>query len=74
MAHRKTVCGEPRLFGYSNILGCGKKGVVFRRREGLKQLIQDVVQRAAAYKAILVYDVSRWGCFQDCDEAAYYGL
>jgi len=49
-----------------------KTGVVFRRREGLQQLIQDVVQRAAAYKAILVYDVSRWGRFQDCDEAAYY--
>lgn len=49
-----------------------RTGVVFRRREGLQQLIQDVVQRAAAYKAILVYDVSRWGRFQDCDEAAYY--
>jgi DNA invertase Pin-like site-specific DNA recombinase len=49
-----------------------RTGVVFRRREGLRQLIQDVVQRVAAYKAILVYDVSRWGRFQDCDEAAYY--
>ena len=49
-----------------------RTGVVFRRREGLQQLIRDVVQRAAAYKAILVYDVSRWGRFQDCDEAAYY--
>jgi len=26
----------------------------------------------AAYKAILVYDVSRWGPFQDNDEAAHY--
>ena len=49
-----------------------RTGVVFRRREGLQQLIRDVVQREAAYKAILVYDVSRWGRFQDCDEAAYY--
>ncbi len=49
-----------------------RTGVVFRRREGLQQLIQDVVQRVATYKAILVYDVSRWGRFQDCDEAAYY--
>ena len=49
-----------------------RTGVVFRKRDGLQQLIRDVVQRAAAYKAILVYDVSRWGRFQDCDEAAYY--
>jgi DNA invertase Pin-like site-specific DNA recombinase len=49
-----------------------RSGVVFRRREGLQQLIQDVVKRAVVYKAILVYDVSRWGRFQDCDEAAYY--
>ena len=49
-----------------------RSGVVFRRREGLQQLIQDVVKRTVAYKAILVYDVSRWGRFQDCDEAAYY--
>src|SRR5258708_32482555 len=49
-----------------------RSGVVFRRREGLQQLIQDVVTRAVVYKAILVYDVSRWGRFQDCDEAAYY--
>ncbi len=49
-----------------------RSGVVFRRREGLKQLIQDVVKHDVLYKAILVYDVSRWGRFQDCDEAAYY--
>src|SRR5215467_10046125 len=46
--------------------------VIFRCREGLKKLIRDVVQGAAQYKVILVYDVSRWGRFQDCDEAAYY--
>ena len=27
---------------------------------------------AAPYKAILVYDVSRWGRFQDTDESAHY--
>jgi len=26
----------------------------------------------AGFKAILVYDVSRWGRFQDADESAYY--
>jgi DNA invertase Pin-like site-specific DNA recombinase len=47
-------------------------GVVFRKRKGLQKLIQDVIQGQALYKAILVYDVSRWGRFQDTDESAYY--
>lgn len=47
-------------------------GVVLRRRKGLQNLIGDVVQGEVLYKAILVYDVSRWGRFQDADESAYY--
>lgn len=47
-------------------------GVLLRRRKGLQKLIQDVVQGVASYRAILVYDVSRWGRFQDTDESAYY--
>jgi DNA invertase Pin-like site-specific DNA recombinase len=49
-----------------------KSGVLLRRRVGLQQLIQDVVRGQAPYKAILVYDVSRWGRFQDTDESAHY--
>jgi len=49
-----------------------RSGVVLGRRSGLRQLLQDVVSGQAAYKAILVYDVSRWGRFQDNDEAAQY--
>jgi DNA invertase Pin-like site-specific DNA recombinase len=47
-------------------------GVLLRRRKGLQKLIQDVVQGQASYRAILVYDVSRWGRFQDSDESAHY--
>lgn len=49
-----------------------KSGLVLRHRPGLRQLLQDVVAGTAAYKAILVYDVSRWGRFQDTDESAHY--
>ena len=49
-----------------------KRGVVLRHRNGLQRLLQDVVAGTAAYKAILVYDVSRWGRFQDTDESAHY--
>ncbi|MFZ1140239.1 MAG: recombinase family protein [Candidatus Sulfotelmatobacter sp.] len=49
-----------------------KSGVVLRHRAGLRQLLRDVVGGSAPYKAILVYDVSRWGRFQDTDESAHY--
>jgi DNA invertase Pin-like site-specific DNA recombinase len=49
-----------------------KSGLVLANRPGLRQLLQDVVSGKCTYKAILVYDVSRWGRFQDSDEAAHY--
>ena len=49
-----------------------KSGVVLKGRTGLKRLLRDVLSGSATYKAILVYDVSRWGRFQDADEAAHY--
>ena len=49
-----------------------KSGLVLKRRLGLAKLLSDVVGGPQPYKAILVYDVSRWGRFQDTDESAYY--
>ena len=50
----------------------GKSGVLIRHREGLSKLLQDVVAGNVKYKAVLVYDVSRWGRFQNPDESAHY--
>lgn len=47
-------------------------GLTLRHRHGLAGLLHDVVSGTAEYRAILVYDVSRWGRFQDTDESAYY--
>ncbi len=49
-----------------------RSGVTIRSRKGLKQLITDVVEGSNRYQTILVYDVSRWGRFQDTDESAHY--
>src|SRR5579864_8586179 len=57
------------LHSYSD---ASKSGLVLSRRAGLRQLLQDVVAGTAPYRAILVYDVSRWGRFQDTDEPAHY--
>ena len=50
----------------------GKSGLLFKERQGLRTLLNDVIPGDPPYKAILVYDVSRWGRFQDSDEAAHY--
>ena len=50
----------------------GKSGLNIRGRAGLQQLLVDVQQPAVPFRAILVYDVSRWGRFPDPDEAAVY--
>jgi DNA invertase Pin-like site-specific DNA recombinase len=49
-----------------------RSGLVIDRRDALKQLIADVETGNVDFKVILVYDVSRWGRFQDPDEAAHY--
>jgi DNA invertase Pin-like site-specific DNA recombinase len=41
-------------------------------RNGLRQLLSDVENGKANFTDLLVYDVSRWGRFQDADESAYY--
>ncbi len=50
----------------------GKSGLNLAGRDALQQLICDVTSPDRDFKAILVYDVSRWGRFQDADESAYY--
>lgn len=50
----------------------GKSGLRIDGRQALQQLIGDVESGRADFQVILVYDVSRWGRFQDADESAYY--
>jgi len=50
----------------------GRSGVVLKHRGALTELLKDVLDGNAGYRAILVYDVSRWGRFQDADEGAHY--
>lgn len=52
--------------------GAGKSGLRLSGRDALQQLLGDVQTGQADFNAILVYDVSRWGRFQDADESAYY--
>jgi DNA invertase Pin-like site-specific DNA recombinase len=49
-----------------------KSGLWLKGRLALRELLRDVAEGKTGYKAILVYDVSRWGRFQDTDESAHY--
>ncbi len=50
----------------------GKSGLRIDGRKALQRLLQHVQAGSVDFQVILVYDVSRWGRFQDADESAYY--
>lgn len=52
----------------------GKSGLSLEGRDALKQLLNDVTEGRADFEVLLVYDVSRFGRFQDPDEAALYEI
>jgi DNA invertase Pin-like site-specific DNA recombinase len=61
-----------RLYIVRTYSDAARSGLNIEDRDALRQLIRDVETGAADFQAVLVYDVSRWGRFQDCDESAYY--
>lgn len=50
----------------------GRSGLSISGRAGLKRLLADVESGAIHFSVVIVYDISRWGRFQDSDEAASY--
>ncbi|MGY8635726.1 recombinase family protein [Bradyrhizobium sp. 14AA] len=50
----------------------GRRGLRIKGRAGLIELIDDIESGRADFDHVLVYDVSRWGRFQDVDESAHY--
>jgi DNA invertase Pin-like site-specific DNA recombinase len=72
---RQAIAGFARQRDFtivSTYADSARSGLVLNGRPGMQQLLRDVLQRKASFEAILVYDVSRWGRFQDPDEAAHY--
>ena len=50
----------------------GLSGLTLKRRPGLLALIAEAHRSERHFDAVVVYDVSRWGRFQDVDESAYH--
>jgi DNA invertase Pin-like site-specific DNA recombinase len=55
-----------------SFVDAGKSGVGIQGRDALQDLLRTVESGQADFSTILVYDVSRWGRFQEPDEGAYY--
>jgi DNA invertase Pin-like site-specific DNA recombinase len=50
----------------------GRSGRTLQARPALIEMLQTIVQERARFSEVLVYDVSRWGRFEDLDEASHY--
>ncbi|RZN03835.1 hypothetical protein CWO91_31565 [Bradyrhizobium genosp. SA-3] len=50
----------------------GESRLKLTNRQGLIDLIEDVQSGQADFGHLLVFDISRWGRFQDVDESAHY--
>lgn len=50
----------------------GRSGLSARRRPGLLQMLADIGAGNPGFEQVLVYDISRFGRFQDVDESSYY--
>ena len=50
----------------------GKSGVNIQARKSLARMIRQVQDGQINFSAVLLYNFSRWGRFQDADESAYY--
>jgi len=75
-SHQEAALREYAAQHYLDVVAVyrdeGRSGLTLDGRSGLLQLLNDVQSGEASYCAVLVYDVSRWGRFQDVDESAYY--
>jgi DNA invertase Pin-like site-specific DNA recombinase len=67
--HTIRLYAEQRGFTIVRVFeDSGRSGLRMDGRDGLQSLMLEVQSGAASFQAILVYDVSRWGRFQDADE------
>jgi DNA invertase Pin-like site-specific DNA recombinase len=72
---RNAIADYAKQHGYqvvASYIDAGKSGLSLRGRDALKQLLSDSLAVRRKFDAILVLDVSRWGRFQNPDQAAHY--
>ncbi len=74
-AQKSVIAAYAREHGYEIVetyADPGKSGLSLRGRMALQRLLSDSLAPERKFEAVLVLDVSRWGRFQDPDQAAHY--
>ncbi|WP_160169056.1 recombinase family protein [Bradyrhizobium sp. Ai1a-2] len=72
---QNAIAEYARQHGYQVVatyVDVGKSGLSLKGRDALRQLLSDALATERAFDAIMVLDVSRWGRFQNPDQAAHY--
>jgi DNA invertase Pin-like site-specific DNA recombinase len=72
---RHAIAEYAQQHGYQIVVSyidAAKSGLSLKGRDALRQLLRDALSEKGAFDAILVQDVSRWGRFQNPDQAAHY--
>jgi len=72
---RDAIADYADLMGYDIVAtyeDAGRSGLNIERRPALRRLLSDVESGQADFETVVVYDVSRWGRFQNIDESASY--
>ena len=72
---RNAIAEYAGRHGYTVVasyIDAGRSGLSLKGRDALKQLLSDALATPRAFDAVLVLDVSRWGRFQNPDQAAHY--
>ncbi|MEI9429198.1 recombinase family protein [Mesorhizobium sp. Cs1299R1N3] len=72
---KDAIAAYADIMGYEIIAtyeDAGKSGLRIGGRVGLQRLLADIESRRADFETVIVYDVSRWGRFQNIDESASY--
>ncbi|MCC8978661.1 recombinase family protein [Bradyrhizobium acaciae] len=72
---RNAIAEYAEQRGYeivASYIDAGKSGLSLKGRDALRQLLSDALGSKRLFEAILVLDVSRWGRFQNPDQAAHY--
>jgi len=72
---RDAIRDYAEIMGYDIVAtyeDAGRSGLNLGGRPGLQRLLADVESGRADFETVVVYDVSRWGRFQNIDESAVY--
>lgn len=68
----ETYCLQHGIEVVEVFSDAGLSGLTLKRRPGLKALLKAALNVGRGFDVVVVFDISRWGRFQDVDESAFY--